>query len=35
MTMKLDPYFSLVVFTFETLRFATWQTDDRSYLGGS
>ena len=29
MTMKLDPYFSLGVFTFETLRYTPLQTDDR------
>ena len=33
--MKLDPYFSLGVFTFERLQYATWQTDDRRYLSGS
>ena len=35
MTMKLDLYFSLGVFTFETLRYATLQTDDRRSLSGS
>ena len=35
MTLKLDPYFSLRVFTFETLRYAILQTDDRRSLSGS
>ena len=35
MTMKLHPYFSRGVFTFETLQYAILQTDDRRSLSGS